>query len=193
MTLNSPETTHSTSGVDEEASLPSVFSPILSGSQPDWLVLHVRSRQEKVVRDALLARGVACWLPLVNTARYYGKQKAIRELPLFPGYLFMRGQRSETYDVDRNGRLVQVLDVPDPDRLVEELWSLDLAIRAGADLTPADYLAKGDRVRVRSGPFKDVTGVVEKRGRPGRLMLQVEMLSRAVSIEIDVGLLDRAD
>jgi len=193
MTLSTPEMSQPSSPEGGGASLPAIFTASRSGEATDWLVLHVRSRQEKVVRDALSARGVACWLPLVATARYYGKQKVIRELPLFPGYLFMRGQRSDTFAADRNNRLVQVLDVPDPDRLVEELRSLDLAIRAGADLTPADYLARGERAWVRSGPFKGVTGVVERRGRPGRLMLQVEMLSRAVSIEIDVGLLERAD
>jgi transcription antitermination factor NusG len=159
----------------------------------DWHVLHVKSRQEKVVHDALTAQGVASYLPLMPTVRFYGKQKVTRELPLFPGYVFMRGPRDCAFSVDRNGRLVQILPVIDPDHLIAELRSINLALSSGADPAPADYLAVGDRVRVRSGPFKDVVGVIERRDRPGRLHLQIDMLHRAITIEIDTTLLDRLD
>jgi transcription antitermination factor NusG len=46
------------------------------------------------------------------------------------------------------------------------------------------------RVEVRSGPFQGLQGVVEGRCANGRLVLQVETLGRAVSLEIDGALLD---
>jgi transcription antitermination factor NusG len=51
-------------------------------------------------------------------------------------------------------------------------------------------LKKGVRVEVRSGPFRGLQGVIEGRASANRLILQVDLLGRAVSLEIDPTLLD---
>jgi transcription antitermination factor NusG len=51
-------------------------------------------------------------------------------------------------------------------------------------------LVAGTKVEVRAGPFRGLQGVVDSRLKQNRLLLQVEMLSRAVSVEIDAALLD---
>jgi transcription antitermination factor NusG len=40
------------------------------------------------------------------------------------------------------------------------------------------------RVLVRSGPFRGIAGVIERRGQGDRLILQVETLGRAVSLDL---------
>ena len=42
-----------------------------------WYVLHVRSRQEKVVADELGSMEIGCFLPLQRCVRYYGPRKAV--------------------------------------------------------------------------------------------------------------------
>ena len=63
----------------------------------DWHVLHTKSRQEKVVAAELGAMGIAYYLPLVRQVRYYGRRKAKVAMPLFPGYLFLRGSLEQVY------------------------------------------------------------------------------------------------
>jgi hypothetical protein len=43
---------------------------------------------------------------------------------------------------------------------------------------------------VRSGPLRGLQGIIEHRGRVNRLILQVEMLGQAVSLEVEASLLD---
>jgi transcription antitermination factor NusG len=43
---------------------------------------------------------------------------------------------------------------------------------------------KGVRVEVRSGPFQGLQGVIEDRAKESRLILQVDVLGRAVTLEI---------
>jgi transcriptional antiterminator RfaH len=156
----------------------------------DWFVLHTRSRQEKAVADALRAVDVACFLPLNRKPRYYGRRKVVSDLPLFSGYVFMRGQREDAFSVDRADRVASIITVVDQTQLDSELRSLHLALSMGAQLDLYPFLVHGTRVEVRAGPFKGLQGVVDRRLKENRLILQVQSLGQAVSLEMDAELLD---
>lgn len=156
----------------------------------DWFLLHTRSRQEKAVAEALQARRVACFLPLSLKPRYYGRRKITAELPLFSSYVFLRGSREDAYEVDRNDRVARIIPVVDQARLDDELRHLHKALTLGAELDLYPFLVKGTRVEVRAGPFRGLQGLVDERLRDDRLILQVQSLGQAVSLEIDAELLD---
>ena len=169
-----------------EIELPIVFPSADFGA---WHVLHTKSRQEKVVAADLAAMGIGFYLPLVRRVRYYGRRKTKVAMPLFPGYVFLRGSLEQVYTADRTRRIANIIPVNAQEQLDWELRNLHLALSKDAELTPFPFLQKGVRVEVRSGPFRGLQGIIE--GRAGnRLILQVDMLGRAVSLEIDGALLD---
>lgn len=156
----------------------------------DWIVLHVRSRQEKAVAEHLAGRGRDFFLPLMPQVRFHGKRKVICELPLFPGYVFLRGTLEEAWEADRTRRLVQIIPVVDQEALDWELAQIRRALSVEAPLEPFPYLKAGLRVEVRAGPMRGLQGKIESRSKPDRLILQVQMLGRALSVEVDASLLD---
>ena len=156
----------------------------------DWFVLHCKSRQEKALADDLAAKGVPHYLPLLRQVRFHGRRKAVVEAPLFPGYVFLRGDRDQAYLADRTRRVANILKVPDQKRIDWELGNLYLALAKEAPLVDFPYLQKGVRVEVRSGPFRGLQGVVHDRLARQRILLQIDMLGRAVSLEIDGALLE---
>jgi transcription antitermination factor NusG len=91
---------------------------------------------------------------------------------------------------DRTKRIAQIIHVADQAKIDWELRNIQLAIACQAPLDPYPHLVEGVRVAVRSGPFRGLQGLVEQRLRPERLMLQVDMLGRGMSLEIDASLLD---
>ena len=131
-----------------------------------WHVLHTRSRQEKALAADLLAMDVPCFLPIIRAVRYYGRRKAQVELPLFPSYVFLRGEIDDAYRADRTKRVANIIRVANQDQLQQELLSIHRALNEDAALDPHPYLRKGVRVEVRSGPLKGIRGVVEDRLRP---------------------------
>lgn len=155
-----------------------------------WFVLHTKSRQEKKVAADLQAMGIAHYLPLVAYRRRYEKRVATVDLPLFAGYVFLHGTLDNAYEIDRTRRIVQVIRVPNQAQVEWELANIHLALSQQAVLDPYPYLQKGVRVEVRSGPMRGLQGLIEDRTQRDRLILQVEMLGRAMSMEID-GALDR--
>ncbi len=155
-----------------------------------WHVLHTRSRQEKALAESLSAMGIAAFLPLVDVTRTYGRRKASVELPLFPGYLFLKGQLEDAYAADRTKRVAHIIPVVNQAKLTWELRNLWMALHTKVALDPYPYLRQGVRVEVRSGPLMGVQGVVESRLKRDRLLLQIDVLGQATSLEIDGALLE---
>ena len=165
-------------------------SPVPGHGAGAWFVLHTRVHQEKLLADDLSAKRIAHFLPLVRRVRYMGRRKTVVETPLFPGYLFLRGSIEEAYSADRSRRVAQILTVVDQARMDWELRNIGLALTNQATLDPYPYLRKGIRVEVRSGPLRGLQGIVEDRTKLNRLVLQVDILGQATSLELDGSLLD---
>ena len=158
----------------------------------DWHVLHTRSRQEKAVAEELDARNIAHFLPSIRQKRVYGGRKAVVDEPMFPGYVFLKGTLDDAYEADRTRRVARIIPVVDQTQLATELKSLWLALEDQVTLDPFPYLRCGMCVEVRSGPLRGVQGLIETRLGVSRLILQVQMLGRAVALEVDGALLEPA-
>jgi len=148
-------------------------------------VLRTRLRYELVAAGAVLARAVESYVPLVEA-----KRSTQPMVPLFPGYVFLRGSREDAFAIDRTGRVAQIIDIVDQTRATSELSNIYLALSRDATLAQFPYLRKGVRVEVRTGPLRGLQGIIEDWAKRDRLILQVEILGRGVSLEVDGGLLD---
>jgi len=149
-----------------------------------WHVLRTKSRQEKVLDAALRAIGLSSYLPLHAARRRRGGRFVESILPVFPGYLFLWGDRDEVFLADRTRRVAGVIDVTDQAMLESELTNVCRALARGAVLDPHETIAQGVRVRVVSGPFEGVEGVVTSRAAPDRLILRVRILNTAASLDV---------
>lgn len=166
------------------ARVPEAVSPLRR-----WCVLRTRSRQEKAIAELLSARGVEHFLPLVRKVRYYGRRKQAVSLPLFPGYLFLRGHLEEVYEADRTERVVQILDVHDQPALESDLAAIRFVLDRNGGLEPTPFLERGTLVEVTSGPMRGLRGLIDRTSAADRLVLGVRMLGRAAELEIDRSLL----
>lgn len=154
-----------------------------------WWVLHTKSRQEKALASDLEARGFSHFLPLITTVRYYGRRKTRSQVPLFPGYVFLRGEIESVFAADRTDRVAGVIRVADQERLERDLSHIKRTIECGGSLVPMEGLSTGCWVEVKSGPFKGIIGRIWNQLPGDRLALNVEMIGRAAVLEIDRSLL----
>lgn len=160
------------------------------GSAVKWHVLHTRSRQERAVAASLLSAGIRVYLPAVRKTMFYGHRKRVVLFPLFPSYVFMKGDVEATYMAISTKRVAHVIAVYDQCQFAHELEQIRRAIESNQEFMPVPAIEAGTAVRVTRGPLKDVEGIVEFRRLPGRLVLQIETLGRATSLEIDEDLLE---
>jgi len=156
-----------------------------SRERGDWYVLRTRSRQEKTLAADLRSHEIAYFLPMYRSERMYCNRRVTVELPLFPGYLFLRGSLDDAYSADRTRRVAQIIQVTNQTRLDGELSSLAQVLAFETKLDPFPYLKKGLLVTIKSGPLRGLQGLIEDRTRRHRLILQIEALGQAVSLEVD--------
>jgi transcription antitermination factor NusG len=133
----------------------------------------------------MTARNLACYLPVRKRTRLQGGRRAVVEQPLFPGYAFLWGTSEQAYWADRTRRVAHILPVVDQQRFEWELRNIALALDREAVLEPYPELVRGGRVEVRSGPLRGLQGVIQERRKNNRLILQVQMLAQALSLDIE--------
>jgi len=150
-----------------------------------WIVAHVRSRQEKVLARHLHQIGIPFYLPQVRRARRQQGRTRTAHLPLFPGYVFLRGDREAREAAWRSNVVAALLEVDDQRRLGDELRQIRELQLAGASLEPYDAIVAGDAVRVTEGAFAGYSGVVVREKGRDRLLVLVSLLRKAVAVEFE--------
>jgi transcription antitermination factor NusG len=166
---------------------PDLFPPeifVLPAELRPWWVAHVRSRQEKALARYLKHFHVPFYLPLRERRVRRNGRFYTSLLPLFTGYVFMRGCREERLEALRSELLVRILEVRDQNVLTLELQQLHDLQERGVSLAPHPYVAPGDRVRVADGPFKGYLGVVVREKARQRLVVSVSTLRRSLAVEL---------
>jgi hypothetical protein len=148
-----------------------------------WQVAYVRSRQEKALARHLHG-AVPYYLPQWEQIRARSGRRFSSWLPLFSGYLLFRGADAERREALRSNIVIHLLDIPDQERLHEELAQLYRLQQKGGFLKPWSDLIAGDEVVIRSGPFEGYHGVIVKEKEKTRLIVSVQALRRSVSVEL---------
>jgi len=153
-----------------------------------WYALCTRHQHEKAVSHALTNKGFETFLPLYNVRRRWKDRNMALTLPLFPCYVFLRGDLERRLDVlvtPGVHRFVQVAG--HPARISEnEIRMIREAIEKNVLIEPYPFLKCGDWVRVRSGPLEGFEGILVRKKNGSRLVLSVELLGRAAAAEVDV-------
>ena len=158
-----------------------------------WWVAHTRARFEKAFAWDLLRRGIGYFLPMRERVRVSGGRKRRVLMPLFTSYVFFCGDEDDRYAAMSTNRLCQTLVVNDQARFVAEMAAIEKALAGKAELDPYPFAVTGSRCRVTAGPFQGLEGVVVRRDKQTRLVLQVDVLGQAAAMEIDADLLEPVD
>jgi transcription antitermination factor NusG len=155
-----------------------------------WWVAHTKSRNEKALAHDLIGRNVSYFLPMTWKVRHIRGRKIKSLLPLFGGYMFFCGSEQQRIDVLNTNRVASLINVKDQQQLVTELSAIERALQTGAALQRHKYIKAGQRCRVTAGPLRDIEGVVQQSRASARLILNVDMLGQAASVEVDSDLIE---
>jgi len=155
-----------------------------------WWVAHTRSRNEKALAHDLMSKNISYFLPMSWKVRRRSRRKIRSFLPLFSGYLFFCGEEDQRVGLLKTNRVANLIEVHDQEKLLDELVQIAHALRTGAPLVPYNYIKAGERCRVIAGPLIGLEGIVVTTRGATRLVLQVDMLGQAASVEIDIDMIE---
>lgn len=154
---------------------------------PHWYAAYSRANHEKRVADQLASRGVENFLPQYESLRKWKDRRVKLELPLFPGYVFVKMALRDR---------LPVLQIPGVVRLVgfggrpvampeEEVARIRDFLNKGCRAEPYPFLTVGRRIRIMSGPLAGLEGVLKRHKGRHRVVLSIEMIERSVVVDAD--------
>jgi transcriptional antiterminator NusG len=152
-----------------------------------WYAIWTKSRHEQLVREQLEQKGYDAFLPTVTRVMRWKDRKKKVDWPLFPGYCFGHFHRDERLQVLTCSGVVNIVAFNGEIAPVEdyEIESIRLLIAAHLPHDPCPLIHEGMAVEVVHGPLAGARGCLVRKGRQDRLVVAVEMIGQAVSVEID--------
>jgi transcription antitermination factor NusG len=155
-------------------------------TNPQWFALRVRSRCEKLISKDLAGRGYQVCSASAPQRRVWADRVRTVEMPMFPGYIFARLSPGQGRDVLRAPGVVSIVGFGGRYCPVEdaEIEAVRMVVASGVDVLP-ESLRPGTQVRVCHGSLKGLEGVLIEVKNQRRLVVSVNLLQRAVAIEIN--------
>jgi len=179
--------------LDAEVSAAAASARQSAGLGQHWYAAYTCANHEKQVATQLDVRAVEHFLPLYDSVRRWKDRRMKLQLPLFPGYVFVRlllRDRLKVLQVPGVARLISFNGQPAalPDNEIEALRA-GLATQLRAE--PHPYLTVGRRVRVKHGPLEGVEGILIRKKNAYRVVLSLDLIKQSASVEVDASDLER--
>lgn len=168
-----------------------IFLPKLTGGEISWFALYVQVNHEKEVAKRLEQKSIASFLPMMECwSRRRDRRKRI-SLPLFPGYVFLHtvlDNYTSVHVLKTPGALSMIKNsegpLPIPDHQID---SLKIMLGSSEPVSVHPYLKEGEWVHVVCGPLTGCTGTLLRLdSRKGRLAVSVDIVRKAVSVELNM-------
>ena len=177
-----------TMGTAQSVSYAAGVSLTFSLFEPHWYAVYTCANHEKRVAAELGVREVEHFLPLYSCVRRWKDRRVSLEMPLFPGYVFVRlalQERLRVLQIPSVVRLVGFNGLPAalPDGEMEILRAgLGQSLRA----EPHPFLTVGRRVRITGGPFAGLEGVLKRKKSNLRVVVSLGLIQRSVAVDVDI-------
>jgi len=158
--------------------------------QVQWFAIWTRSRHEQVVRDQLERKHVDAFLPTITRWSRWKDRKKKVDWPLFPGYCFARFDPADSLPILKCTGVVNIVSFEGKPAAIPEyeLDSIRLLISSELQYDPCPMIHEGMMVEVVAGPLRGVIGRLMRKDSPrARLVLSVDLIGQAVSVEVDAG------
>jgi len=165
----------------------------VSPENPWWYVIHVKPRCEKKLAEYCARSHLTVDLPLREETKIYQRRRVTVEKPVFPGYVFVCYSPEQKLTLLKSQSIVRIIEVPNQATLIRELRQIREALSIDPTLDACASFQAGKRVSIRSGPFQGLEGVVQTVKGKTKVVLNVEMIGRALAVEVGIELLDPAD
>ena len=156
---------------------------------PQWFAAYTQPNHEKSVARQMSERAIPHYLPLYESVRQWKDRKMRLDLPLFPGYVFVRMPLQNRLTVIQVPSVIRLVGFGgEPTAIPEaELTAIRTCLDHDCKLQPHPVLRAGQRVRITRGPLTGIEGILVRKKGISRLVLSIGLITRAVAVEVNIG------
>ena len=150
-----------------------------------WHIAYTFAKAERKAFKKLESMGVIAFLPLHYVVRNWSDRKKKLEVPIFPNYIFIYTSASERYDVLQLKELVRYVAFDGKPAIVSDslIESLKKMLEGDVEVSDDEFY-EGMEVKVVDGLFCGAEGILVRKNSHNRLVVQIKVLRRSVSVDI---------
>ena len=161
-------------------------------SELNWFALLTRSNFEQTVFNQITKKKIEAFLPRKRKPSQRKDRKLMIEVPLFPGYMFVKSgsDSASQLNILKTTGAVRLLGnqkgpLPVPEFQIE---SLKLLTSTHMDLITGSIiqLKKGDPVVILEGPMAGLKGEFSEFKGKGRVIIKIDLLGQFAGVEIPI-------
>jgi transcriptional antiterminator RfaH len=151
-----------------------------------WVALYTKPRSEFKAEADIKKLGIDIYLPVITRVKQWSDRKKKVTEPVLNGYIFIFADEKERLAALEVYSVVRcVFDNGKPAIIPE--WQIDNLKKFLSEKT--DYLinnglAQGTKIKIKSGPFEGVIGVIISDEKKKSLSVNLDLLNRSVTAEI---------
>ena len=152
-----------------------------------WWALYTRHQCEKMVAETLARKRFEVFLPLYASVRRWTDRQKTLFLPIFPGYVFVRGGLDRRLEIVMTPGVQTILFFGEQVAAIPEteIHHIRRMVEGPYRVEPHPYLKCGEKVRITRGSLKGIEGVLVRKKNLYRMVLSMDLLHQSVAVEID--------
>ncbi|PLX13976.1 MAG: antitermination protein NusG [Marinilabiliales bacterium] len=159
-----------------------------------WFALYTKSRNEKKVHQALVDKGVECYLPLEKKLKMWSDRKKWVEEPFIRSYIFVYVEE---------GNLQQALNTPGvvtvirfggkPASIREEHIKIIESLLASEEEyeLSAESFEPGEKVEVARGSLKGLLGELVHHLNKYKVLIRIESINQNILVRLNPSFLKK--
>jgi transcription antitermination factor NusG len=153
----------------------------------EWWAIYTRHQHEKTVAENFSTHGLEAFLPLYSAIRQWKDRQKQLSLPLFPCYVFLRGESQLRVHVLATPGVHSIVMAADRPAVIPDadIEAIRRVVASPLKAEPHPFLRRGDCVRIKSGPLAGIEGILIRRKNSYRLILSAAVLQKSIAVEVD--------
>jgi transcription antitermination factor NusG len=166
--------------------------------QYHWYAVYIKSRAEKKAQTELQQKEIESFLPLQRRLRQWSDRKKWVEMPLIPGYIFVRVSRKEYDAVLQSSFIVSYVRFEGtaaiiPDNQIRYLQLMLKQDNLNIEIT-REAFEPGQMIEIIAGPLIGIQGKLVYVNGKNKVALELEQFGYSATIEIlieDIRILEK--
>ena len=153
----------------------------------NWFALYTKPRHEFKALEQLTEIGVETYLPTITLTKQWSDRKKKVTEPLFRGYVFINSTEVERNNAVTREAVIKTIFFDGKPAIIpnQEIESIKKMLKSPESIKVFNGIAKGIIVKIESGPFEGIEGIVTSiSDDENTLSVSMQLLNRTISVSI---------
>ncbi|MDA9781110.1 transcriptional activator RfaH [Amylibacter sp.] len=153
----------------------------------EWFILQFKPNAHHQAVKNLNRQGFETFLPLLDATSRNGSRFINSSRPLFPGYMFVKFDRTDTnwHKINNTFGVSRLITFNSIIKSIPATVINNLTKRCdlSGKLVPLKKLKKGSEVKVLNGPFTNFIATIEKYETNQRIWILMDLMGREAKVQ----------